>query len=349
MKKIQNMKKIQIITGMILVTLLLFAGCGGSTREEGQQPWLKCLEVYSNAANPENIYHVEYPYAFYAFTTDTEGGGITRRYDLQEHVKVEDLAEEDGGIQYFVEYVKGLPENQEGESLSYYVICRYIDEEGKEENIYRKGYGTFPEGWDGFIAQFNRICGGEFLSGGGAVQKVTPGFLTEAFGVTDEDVREGTLQDVIDTQRLDMIKVTGTFRIKNALDGYYASIKEPLLEPYRPRELISVESTQEEYDAFLESFFERLEGSRAEESESDQAYLRRFTLPDTGQSFYTAKTSDLDKLPTVKKNHDGYYGLELDAHMEGMTMGTDFIYSADGKFILVPMDCGTDVLTAFCQ
>lgn len=86
-----------------------------------------------------------------------------------------------------------------------------------------------------------------------------------------------------------------------------------------------------------------------EEVSSDQDYLRRFSLSDVGKSFYTAQTSDLDKLRTSKRSYDEYYTLELDAHMEDMSMITDFIYSADGKFILVPMDCGTDLMIAFCE
>lgn len=52
---------------------------------------------------------------------------------------------------------------------------------------------------------------------------------------------------------------------------------------------------------------------------------------------------------TGKRDSGDYYFLQLDAHMEGMSMGVDFIYSADGKFILVPMDCGTDITIAFCE
>jgi len=349
-----SVRKIIFIMSIISTAFLALAGCVQVERQGKEiggenQPWLRSLEVYSAAVNPENIYHAAYPYSYYAFFADGESGGRTERLDLTDSIKIEDLMQDKEVFRYLTDYVEGLPEAQEGKNLSYYIILRYLNEEGKEENIYRRGYDVFPEGWGEFIEQYNGICGGELLCGGDTLQTVTPRFLTEAFGVAETDVREGTLQDVIDVEKLDMINVTDSFRMEDALSGYYAAIKEPLIAPHRPAELISVESTQEEYNAFLDSFFDRLEGSQVEEQDSDQEFLRYFCLIDSGKCFYTARTSDLDKLPAVGRGEGDCYVLELDAHMEGMTMNTDFIYSGDGRFLLVPMDCGTDVITAFCE
>lgn len=188
-----------------------------------------------------------------------------------------------------------------------------------------------------------------YLSGKGQLQTVTPEFLTEIFGVTDEDVREGTLQDMIDLLELNMKDVTDVFRIHEALNEYYATVKEPLIEPHRPKELVCVDSTQEEYDAFLAQFFEGIGADSVTEVESDQEYFRCFYLGDKGKYFYTARTSEIEKLPTGRRSTDDYYFMELDAHMEGMVMGVEFVYSADGKFILVPMENDTDMMVAFCE
>lgn len=353
------MKKTFILITVILTIFLLLTGCGaGNSRQTGKgqgkadagtgQIRLKSLEVYSNAVNEDRLYHVKYPYYYYAFTSYGDGSAGAGHLDLPDAIKPGELSGE-ADAEYFVEYVKNLPEGQKGDNDSYYVICRYIDGEGNEESIYRRGYDVFPEGWDEFIAKYNEICGGEYLFTGDQIQTVTPEFLTEVFGVTDEDVRGGTLQDVIDVRMLNMIEITGLFRIEDALNGYYAEIKEPLIEPHRPRELISVDSTQEEYDAFLEEFFGKIGAGQVTEPGSDQDHFRYFYLPESGKGFYTAKTSDLDQLPTSKRDFDDYYFLELDAHMEDMVMSADFIYSGDGKFILVPMDCGTDIMIAFCE
>ena len=63
-----------------------------------------------------------------------------------------------------------------------------------------------------------------YLSGQGQLLTVTPEFLTEIFGTTDEDVREGMLQDMIDLLELDMKDVTDVFRIHEALNEYYATV-----------------------------------------------------------------------------------------------------------------------------
>lgn len=349
---------------IVVVFLLVFTltGCGtkggevadkGETKEKGDiatgEIYLKKLEVYSNAVNPEQIYHISYPYNYYAFSTDPDGNRYTGLFDLTDCISSQDLTEQEGGAEYFVEYVRNLPEEQKGENLACYVICRYADGAGNEESIYRRSYDTFPEGWEEFIEQCNQICGGEYLLGTGQLQTVTPAFLTEIFEVTDEDVRGGTLQDMIDLLELDMKDVTETFRITEALNKYYAETKEPLIESHRPKELVSVSSTQEEYDAFLEQFLEKLGSDQVTEEESDQDYFRRFCMSDTGKRFYTARTDDMDNLPTAKRNTGDYYYMELDAHMEDMVMGVDFIYSADEKYILISVENDPDIMITFCE
>lgn len=356
------MKKVIRIVVAFFLFAFIFTGCGtkggegtdiGETKEKGEMAageiYLKKLEVYSNAVNPEQIYHISYPYYYYAFSTDPDGNRYTGLFDLTDCISSQDLTEQEGGTEYFVEYVRNLPEEQKGENLACYVICRYADGEGNEESIYRRSYDTFPEGWEEFIEQCNQICGGEYLSSTGQLQTVTPEFLTEIFEVTDEDVRGGTLQDMIDLLELDMKEVTETFRISEALNKYYAETKEPLIELHRPRELISVSSTQEEYNAFLEQFLEKLGSDQVMEEESDQDYFRRFCMTDTGKRFYTARTDDMDNLPTAKRSTGDYYYMELDAHMEGMVMGVDFIYSADEKYILISVENDPDMMIAFCE
>lgn len=354
-------KVIKIVVAFFLFAFIL-TGCGakdgegtdkGENGKKGEtasgEIYLQKLEVYSNVVNSEQIYHISYPYYFYTFSTDSDGNRYTGLFDLTDRISPQELTEQEGGAEYFIEYVRNLPEEQKGENLACYVICRYVDGEGNEESIYRRSYDTFPEGWEEFIERCNQICGGEYLSGTGQLQTVTPEFLSEIFEVTDEDVRGGTLQDMIDLLELDMKEVTETFHITEALNKYYAETKEPLIESHRPKELVSVSSTQEEYDAFLEQFLKKLGSDQVMEEESDQDYFRRFCISDTGKRFYTARTDDMDNLPTAKRSTDDYYYMELDAHMEDMVMGVDFIYSADEKYILISIENDPDIIIAFCE
>lgn len=345
----------KIVSIIVLLLAFVLNGCsiksGGGEKDSTLEDeiYLKSLEVYSNAVNPEQIYHISYPYYYYAFTADSGGSIRSRLFDLTDNITPEELTVQENRSEYFVEYIKSLPEMEKGDNLACYVICRYIDVEGNEESIYRRCYDDFPEGWEVFIDWCNQICGGEYLSGQGQLQTVTPKFLTEIFGITDEDVREGTLQDMIDLLELDMEEVTKVFRIEEALNEYYATVKEPLIEPHRPKELVSVDSTQEEYEAFLAQFFEKIGADNVTEEESDQEYFRCFYLLDKGKYFYTARTSDIEQLPAKKRDTDDYYFMELDAHIEDMVMKTDFIYNADKKYILVPMENDPNMMIAFCE
>lgn len=152
--------------------------------------------------------------------------------------------------------------------------------------------------------------------------------------ITYQDVMEGTLQDIINLPEFDMKKVTELFRIQEALNEYYAAVKEPLIEPHSPKELVSTDSTQEEYEAFLVQFLVRVGADNVTEEESDQEYFRCFYLLEKGKYFYTARTDAIEKLPARKRDTDDYYHIELDAHIEDMVMEVDFIYNADKNTFL---------------
>lgn len=333
---------------MAVCLLLMITGCSsyssGSKNSTAGELQINRIEVCSAVKNDDRIYHVEYPYYYYAFSTDK-----CSMYDLDQHIECEDLSREQ--VQYFIDYISSLPDfsdQENGENISFYIFLTYEDENGESINIYRRGYDTFPDGWEDFIDRYNEILGEEFLTGNGEVQIVTPEFLTDVFDVTDEDVREGTLQDVIDVLELDIKKITDLFYMDDALDGYYAAIKEDEIEPYRPKELVSVESTQEEYDEFIEKYLDAVGLDLSAEIKSDQDYFRRFYVPDTNQYFYTARTGDMDKLPVVEMDGE-YYVMDLDAHMEDMTCRVDFVYSADKKYILIPACNDPDMILPFLE
>lgn len=363
------LKRSSIICSLIL--MLLFVGCGlkkdgndfgekskevesfvEKPEEYGKDTLLK-LEVYSAAENDSHIYHAGYnPSGYYGSVhknpkTNKAINGATTFIEL-ENAKSDD-PESDNRITpeevtYFIKYVSALPEEPvRGENISYWIWCNYIDAYGIKHYLTRYGYDEFPEDWDIFIDRYNEILGDDYLTGSGNVVAVTPEFLTELFGVTDEDVKEGTLQDVIDSQKLNIMRVTGQFYMKEVLKCYYSSLEGDILAPYQPVELIAVDSTEEEYNAFLEEYLQKLGLDMSAEVESDQGdCFRRFRINDEFE-FYTARTVDLGQLPVVQ-SRDGWsswhYFLRMDAHMEGMSYGQDFIYSADFKYILSPHSWG---------
>ncbi len=346
-------KNFFLLCTLFISILLIFTSCNtenGNHTKNNSKSVIEQLEVWSAVPNKEHIYHVNYPYHFYCYSTDSSGTTRGSLEDLENCVPIKEMSKED--YTFFIDYITALPgqETKEDATIAYSVYIRYYDENGEKQSAYYRGYDAFPEDWETFITNYNKICGGTYLTTGADVQAVTPALLTEIFGVTDEDVKDGTLQDVIDTQALDIVKITELFNMEAAMDAYYASTKENLLLPYRPTAIQPVESTTTEYDAFVEKYIETLGYDTWEEAESDQEYLRRLDSKTDSTRLYVGCTTDLELLQlSPPTRDDGYYMINLDAHMEGMTYSADFIYSADGKYFLVYDENNPDILLPFIQ
>ncbi len=299
------------------------------------------LEVYSAMGKDSSIFHIRYPYKFY--TIDGYEGRC-RSYDLQNSILREEISEEE--FKYFVEYVTNLEKEYPTEDavVAYRINFIYYDEKGEEHQEVITGYDDFPEDWGTFIEHVNTICGYNYLSTTGDIVKLTPDFLMKRFNVRDSDVREGTLADVIEDNQLDLFDVSDYgFDINEEFDKYYAGLKENQIEPYRPVELYSVDSTQEEYDAFIKEYLNAI-GGQWQERESDQEYLRYFYSTTDDRYFYIGRSADLSQM-NVDDRYE-YYCLALDLHMENMAYKADFYYSANYKYILVDAT-DTDMTLAF--
>ncbi len=339
------MKKKFVIMACLFLIMLL-GGCGllETVMIDNQRNEIQSLEVWSAAENDEWIYHVKYPHYYYGFNRVDMGS--TTMYDFSQAIPVDKMPTKD--FEFLRDYVHGLSaeEKQEGDTLAYAVLLRYYDENGETEMVYVEGYDAFPEGFDTFVERVNKVCGANYLTGSGSLQEVTPEFLHEVWGVTDEDVPGGTLADLIEQEELDMKKLTDVFHMQSTLYSFYAGQKEGIIAPYRSTELRETDSTQEEYDTFVAAFESKLseKGYELEKSADvaqDQDYMIRYG------DYYIGKTSDFSKMTIEEPQYEGdEYHIVLDAHMEGMTMSADFIYSRDRKFVLIACN-DVDVQEAF--
>lgn len=331
------MKKYFYIISLLAVIVIL-AGCGkqkpGTEKENGTgEIRITDIDVISAVDNDDHLYRVNYPHTYVGFDSEWRKNV---RIDFSAAKDRESLTQED--VSYVMDYVSSIPENNnpDGKNIAYFVWVKYEDENGEDQYLARRGRDVFPEGWGEFVDYMNGLCGGEYLLSEGEVVEVTPALLTELFGVTDEDVRIGTLEDFIRDEEINVLSITGhVFRMDEELVVYYKHLKEPLIAPYRPYTLESMESTEEEYGAFMEAFLERLEGDW-EEVESDQQNLREYVSQEYRTSFYMGKTTDLSQMDFEEPRYeDDYYRINLSAHMEDMVCSCDFIYSTDKKFFFV--------------
>ena len=348
------MKK-RVLWIIALLVMVLSAGCSRpqpvtEKKEEPREIRIRTVEVVSAVENEDHIYQVEYPYTYIAFNQEEKKN---ERIDMLGVKDRDELTKED--TEYIMNYVRSLPEDTDSDrkNVSFRIWLVYLDENNEQQYLSAWGWDEFPEDWGEFIDYMNGLCGGEYLRSEGEVVEVTPQLLAELYGITDEDVRGGTLQDVIEHNELDIVDLTDhVLYMENELRDFYADMKEELIAPYRPYEIESVESTEEEYDAFMEDFLGRLEGEW-EERESDQNYLRFYMNTQNGDEFYIGKTTDLENMwLTPPAYEDDYYRIELDAHMEEMIFSSDFFYSPDKKYIMVNslgggVEDATDIVLEF--
>jgi len=332
------MKKIVLLVMSILLLIVLLTGCAKSDpitekEEKTRDIRIQTINVLSAVENEDHIYRLEYPYTYISFNKIEKKN---ERIDMLGVTDCNELTAEDTA--YIMDYVRSIPENTNPDrgNVSFDIWIRYLDEKNEYQYLSACGWDDFPENWGEFITYINGLCGGEYLRSDGDVVEVTPQLLTDLYGVTDDDVRIGTLEDFIEHNDLDIVSLTDrVFYMEDELRNYYADIKEPLIAPHRPYTLESVESTAEEYGAFMADFLGKLEGDW-KEMKSDQKYLRYYVNRENGDDFYIGKTTDLKNMNLESSaGGDGCYGIALDAHMEDMVFGCDFFYSPDKKFIMV--------------
>lgn len=323
-------KRISLILISIFLAALLLTGCKTNQNAANKTNHIYKLDIICTAENDGQVYRVYYPDQYYGFNKEDMK---CYSYTMNHVIAPENITLED--FTYITEYIENLPanENFNSDTLAFEIALNYYDANGVSQNVFVKGYDELPEGWSDFIDRVNGICGEEYLSGEGELVTVTPEFLTEVFGVTDEDVLLGTLSELIEVNELQMDDITQYgFNMQTELEAFYAIKKEPLIEPYRPVALDMVDSTQEEYDLFVEDLLATL-GDDWKEVESDEKNLRCFQSLNAQCIFYLGRSADLDQMSIDDKQE--YYLMEFDAHMEDMIYSAVYYYNHDKKYVLV--------------
>ena len=355
MKKLFQNKSFIIIAGSIVALLIAIAVVGYFTIQLLTGAYTSCgegeacildLHVRTFVENDAGIYHVRYPNTYYIVTD--EGGGKCTSYNLDNTIDKFEMSKKD--YNYIVNYVESLPDLMEsvqsgkyepGDELysTYYIMINYYTEDGELKEKTIMGYNEFPMGWNRFIDRVNKICGDEYLPGKGKVVRFSDALLTEWFGVTEDDVREGTLQDVIDYSLLDIYDITQNFSMQGYIEDYNVSVHEEWLEPYMAYELKEVESTEEEYNTFVNDMLERIDNPAWIETRSIKTGLRYFENIETGQYFYIGRTVDFEQMELVEPYAEGYpYGIVW-AYTSFGTIDMYFVYSPCGKYIFACKEC----------
>ena len=201
-------------------------------------------------------------------------------------------------------------------------------------------FDEYPEGYEDFIKLLNEIdseepviLGEPMVMSADLIKKVT--------GFTDDMVTDGTIGDVLDKYPIDV------FHLMNYTSGYeYFTIDSEtrITDVFEywpafralPTEIKNVESTEEEFQAYVEKLAEALGADP-----STVADYRLGGKSINGQSIVVYQTCDIpedyeysDTAPYHLVDHNYYDGGEMDQD-ERHTI----FYSADGKFAIAINGC----------
>ena len=226
---------------LALVTAVTFAGCGKAPTGDGKNisgkgdTEIRGITVMTAEENSENIWYINWP-GYYVSGT--------------EYVQLKDKALELTGdeTEYILSYINSFPEVPENADDSE-CICRIwvtIVDEKSNRSLIGSVYGDYPEGTDRFCQIINRVCGGdkEFLCANGNMQEMTDEYFTAITGYTDDDIKGGTIRDVVEHLSLVNTVQCYPYFLKNWNYEYILDNYE--LCRMLPYEVYSVPSSDEE-------------------------------------------------------------------------------------------------------
>ena len=133
--------------------------------------------------------------------------------------------------------------------------------------------------------------------------------------------------------------------LRRTLESYLASIESQNRAAYMAQELLSVESTDEEYEKFKEVFISSVDGHldyKGKEYTYLDLYYTYYNGPDgeeTWEYLYIGQTKYLNQFSTEKYNDArdifGYYKIHLPVDSEGLTYVQGFCYNKNQKYFMV--------------
>lgn len=318
---------------------LLFAGCKNapdnepsSKANEGgtneNQVWMYSIQFTLASKNDNHIYSAKFPYYFYKLDS------------YSKEIKMCDFAEKPNktisreDFNLFNDFVNKHADDKKSDNsvFAYSIYFAYYDEEGNRQANYCEGHDSFPEEINELVDKFNELCGQVVLSHPDKVQKLTGEFIRDELQVNDYPVE--AIDEMIENSYLSFGRFVGSIgSLESYMKGYEHSLDEEKIKDIMPTELRpEVAVTDEEFDEFLKAFLRQLGDEWEIDEYSGQVDLTLLVNKETGQSMYVGKASALNAY-TVRFDSDEAR-MDLDAHMEGMTVSVDFMYNMSGAYIL---------------
>ncbi|MBO5342577.1 MAG: hypothetical protein J6A73_07845 [Lachnospiraceae bacterium] len=357
------MKKKQGIMLFLVVGILVLTGClGGSNNGQNNasqggaiQPGMQVvsLDVHSYAENEQGIYSVEYPETVRRISAQTNGE--LQIEALSGCTLPENLTEEE--IEYLYNYITALPESDwSGDDADGYVFYVYFTYKvgSKEMKVSRHGYNAFPEGWDEFIAEVNRICGGDYLTGTGEIQRMDATFVEEVYGITDDDIVGCTLEEYLAMYHWEMgHAISENWILKDWVKEHNRIVA---FEEHSSTELRNADSTEDEFQVMVYDYMNTLqetgEWTEMERGVDAPASVRYFRQSDGSGVVIMGRTADIKGLNLQEPGERiPYYRILCVENTDKYDLlpYAPFYYSNDDKFFLVCYNVEDEVISSFVQ
>lgn len=189
------------------------------------------IVIITAEENPDNIWKLEWPDNYNC------GSDTLRFADACEEISKEDR-------DFLLKYCNSHQNTSAGDFLCYISISTIDGKNHSGQSL--SIYGEYPEDFDEFEEVINRICGSDkkYLSSNGNPQEITPEFFTAVTGITDDDIDNGTVPELIDHVGIDNVLTLNLYLINSYVYKIAHNYNLCRLLEYK---IVSVPSTDEEW------------------------------------------------------------------------------------------------------
>lgn len=311
---------------------------GANTNAEAEKS-LTYITVSTAETNPDNAWMVNWPKLV---VTDNFKNFNNK---LENPILSEDLSPEE--IDYFIDYISSLPmqdyltrpeskttkEDYAGHLYLGSVDLTYTETDGSQKTITRYLFDEYPEGYDTFIEKFGEICGEDYITLNCDIQEVTVEYFRR-MAKLDDSIDDTRIEEFLEIAQPDMFHLIETYNyfVVEDIFEYFSYFK------HSPREVLSASSTEDELQTYALEV-----ATKFGASESDI-----YTTKDGGVGISAGKYGSINIYPTAsypdaslitEYDWDGisttFYHIEDSNGPEGMVSVYIFVYSDDGKFIVI--------------